>query len=324
MGGRILSSSIKDISRPVHTILYAKDTIQDALSLLQKKRVDEKIFYFYVVDEKNHLMGVVPARKLLLSSPDMKIEQLMEGPVISLGEEQKLEDAFKIFHERNLLALPVVDREGALVGAIDVEGCLEQNFDIAKPSNREDIYQLMGLTLEEKASIWRKFFLRMPWIMCNVVGGVLCALISYYYGAILSKTLLLVMFIPLVLSLSEAISMQSMVQSLQLVKRSPKNHFSIFIKSMKELKLIILMAACTGILVGLISFFWERNPLSATIIALGITLSVCATALLGAVLPLFLHRMELDPKIASGPLVLGFSDVLTMVIYLSLAMVIVF
>ncbi len=318
-----LSALVKDVVQPVHTTLKMRDTIHDALSFLQKQGIEEKIIYFYVVDDENHLTGIVPARKLLLSPPLKRVEEVMERAVIHVLEDEKLEKAFEIFHRHNLLALPVLDKEGHLLGSIDVENCLDESFDIAKACQREDAFQLMGLSLEEKASLWRKYLLRMPWIICNILGGLLCAFISYHYEAVFSKTLVLVIFIPLVLSLSEAISMQLMAQSLFYVRRNKAPRFSIFLRPFKEFKLIFFMAATTGVFVGCISLL-EGSLITSLAIALGIMASVCLTSVLGAFLPLLLHRVALDPKIASGPIVLMFSDVLTMVIYLSLAKYLVF
>lgn len=315
---------MKDVAHPVNTTLKMRDAIHDALLHLQKRGIEDKIIYFYVVDEENRLMGIVPTRKLLLSNTAKRVEEVMEGSVVHILEDQKLEDAFAIFHEHNLLALPVLDQEGHLVGAIDVEDCLEESFDVANAAHREDVFQLMGITLEEKASLWRKYLLRMPWVICNILGGILCALISYHYEAVFAKTLVLVIFIPLVLSLSEAISMQLMAQSLFYVRRSKSPRLSIFLRPFKEFKLILLMAGTTGLFVGGVSVFWDGWSIISLAIGLGIVVSVCVTAILGAFLPLLLHRMHLDPKVASGPIVLMFSDILTMVIYLSLAMTLVF
>jgi magnesium transporter len=314
-----LSSIAKDVARPIRTTLKKRETIEEAIASLQNIGHREKITYFYVLDEESHLVGIVPTRKLLLSPKTSKIEEVMETKVVHLCEEDNLQKAFEIFQHHNLLALPVVGKGGHFLGVIDVESCLQESFDIDKASHRDDIFQLMGLTLEENSSIWRKYLLRMPWILCNILGGLLCAFISAHYEAVFSQTLVLVVFIPLVLSLSEAVSMQLMAQSLYLVRKNQKKDASIFLRPLKELKLIFIMAATTGLFVGIASLFWKGVTMASFIITLGIVLSISLTALLGAFLPLVLYQMRLDPKIASGPIVLMISDVLTMVIYLSLA-----
>jgi magnesium transporter len=158
----------------------------------------------------------------------------------------------------------------------------------------------------------------MPWIFCNMFGGFLCATIANVYSEVLAKELILAMFTPLVLALSEAISMQAMTQSVIDMGR----RMNLWVQKLKslfhDLKLFSMLALTSGIIVGTVSLLWGEGLLPAGIIAVSIIVSVTVTALIGVLIPFVIHRWKLDPKIASGPVVLMLADVITITIYLAL------
>jgi magnesium transporter len=127
------------------------------------------------------------------------------------------------------------------------------------------------------------------------------------------------MFIPLVLTLSESISMQAMTQSIQLIRSHPNcfSHVSGYL--FREWKIIGLLAVSCGFLVGCVSLFWGDGIKPALTIGFGIMVSVSVSATLGLIVPLILHIRKWDPRVASGPVVLSFADVLTTFVYLTLA-----
>lgn len=312
---------IKDIVRPVATTIYEDQTIEEALMSLRHKHIEDKVVYFYVLDREEKLIGVVPTRRLLLAESILHIRDIMSASVISIGENKTLHEALEIFAQHGLLALPVVSVEGKFMGAIDVEMYIEESFDIADARHRSDIFQIIGLSLEDEKqrSILGDYRLRMPWIFCTMVGGIVCAIISHINQFVLSQILMLAMFIPLVLSLSESISMQAMTHSLQFIRRPRLTWRHIFSKCIKEWRIIGLVALTAGIAVGLISLFWGGGFLASLTLASGISVSVVASATFAIVFPIILHKTRLDPKVASGPVVLSIADILTTSIYLFLA-----
>jgi magnesium transporter len=222
---------------------------------------------------------------------------------------------------RRLLALPVVDTDNVLKGVIDVQMYLQENIDIFKEQRNQDVFQLLGMTFEEGVykSPWKSYSKRMPWILCNMAGGIACAVVSRVFQLVLGKVLILAMFIPLVLSLSESISMQSMTQSFHVLRKQNISWRKIFARMFSEIRTAILMALTSGILVGSLSLFWGSGIEVSATIAVGIIISVILSAVIGSSIPLLLHLNRLDPKVASGPVVLTISDVITTAIYLFLA-----
>lgn len=316
-----LNKLIKDCITPVEFYVRGDQTIQKNLEELQGLHIEQKIIYFYVVDEGHKLLGIVPTRKMLLSSPQALIKDIMDHSVIKAHKEQTLLDVIEIMEKNRLLAVPVVDDKGKLCGMIDVQTYMQGTFDIADTRHRLDVFQFIGLTLEEgkKFSIFEGYKLRMPWIVCNMVGGLLCAIISRYNEHVLSKVLILAFFIPLVLTLSESISMQSMTQSLQFVKQSKTNIKYLYLKALKEWKTVSLISLTAGTIIGSLSLLWGDGIMPSFVIGFGIFISVMISSFFGTLIPIILHSRKLDPRVASGPVVLTLADVLTTLIYLSLA-----
>ena len=312
---------VKDHMHPATVIVDENHTIKEAVDILRKKKCDGKIIYFYVADKDQKLQGIVSARGLLLADPKTKIKDVMERSVFCLEEDQNIQDAIEELSNRRLLALPVVDKDHRIKGTIDVQFYLEENIDAVKEQRNQDVFQLLGMTLEEGLykSPWKSYRKRMPWILCNMIGGIACAIVSHMFKLVLGKVLILAMFIPLVLSLSESISMQSMTQSFHILRKQNISWRKIWARMFSEIRTAILMSVTSGILVGALSLFWGCEMITSWTIAVGIVISVILSAVIGSSIPLFLHLNRLDPKVASGPVVLTISDVITTTIYLFLA-----
>lgn len=305
----------------VDTALLLTDTVEDALGSLRKKHIRHNVIYFYVVDAENHLKGVVSTRQLLLADPRRAINDIMTHAVVKIESHQTLREAMEVFAKKSFLALPVVDRENKLLGAIDLDVVMGEAIDISTERGRWDAFQMIGVTLEDgkRPPIFHSYRLRMPWLLCNVFSGLICAIISRVYENVLSSYLLLAFFIPLVLTLSEAISIQSVAQVLQFLRR-PRFHWpTAVVRGLREWQVVILLALTCGSLVGALSLFWDDGELVAGALGVGIMGSVTLSALFGIVMPVALHRAKLDPRVAAGPVVLMIVDILTTTFYLGLA-----
>lgn len=302
---------------PLETVIHSHVTVEEAMAVLRKKKVQQKIIYFYAVDIANNLKGVVSTRQLLLADPERKVEEIMQDAVIKVHAGQTLRDALELFARHPLLALPVVDDTGKLLGAIDVQMVTNESVE----PGSSDLFQIIGFMLEDrkKRSIFKGFKLRMPWLLCNVFSGLICALISRCFDVVLAKVLLLAFFIPLVLTLSESTSMQSMAQSLQFLRRPRFDWKLARLRGFKEWRLVNLLALTSALLVGGLSLLWGEGLLPSVAIAIGILGGVSFSALFGICMPILLHRFRLDPKVAAGPVVLMIADILTTAIYLGVA-----
>jgi magnesium transporter len=319
----LLNSKIARYTRSVETVLIDEWSIEEALARLREKPLKTKILYFYVTDREGKLVGILPTRKFLLSYPSTKIHEVMERDFIRLHVDSSVEKAMQIFVDERLLALPVIGSDDKLLGVIDVYVCIQEGFET--PLSHEfsqDIFQLIGVSLEQKQleSAWFGFRSRMPWLVFNIIGGLTCAAISDYFEVVLAQYLMLAMFIPLVLTLSESVSMQAMTMSLQSMHGSGRISLkSFFGRIWNEWRTVSLLGLVSGLGVGLASILWEGGMPPSIIIASSIYLSMCCSALFGTLLPIGLHAVKLDPKLAAGPIVLMLADIFTTFVYLGLA-----
>ncbi len=321
MSNKDLSKPISQFVRKVDTIVYIDETIEDALKRIRKKKIDLKIIYFYVLDSEEKLRGYVPTRAFLLNDPSAPIKKIMSTSIVSLTSDQKLQKAIELLESNRLLALPVVNEDKQFVGVIDVDFYLEESVDVAREKRRSDVFQLIGMVIEDKKKVspFKSYKSRMPWITCNIFGGISCAIISRVYELVLSEVIILAMFIPLLLTLSESISMQSMTQSMQSLPKKSLRMKAALKRVVSELKVVLLLSVTSAVSVGLLSLCWGQGIGPALTIGIGILFGIFFSASFGALVPIILHKRNWDPKVAAGPVVLMFADVFTTALYLSIA-----
>ena len=131
------------------TRLQAGQTVGDALEAVRKNPPTGRIVYFYVVDDADQLVGVVPTRRLLLSSPDTPVTEIMVRRVVAIPHTATVLEACEFFTMHKLLAFPVVDDEKRVVGLVDVDMYTEEMSDLDKREESEDLFQLIGVHLTE-------------------------------------------------------------------------------------------------------------------------------------------------------------------------------
>lgn len=316
-----LDKPVRDFLQPVDTHLRKDWTVGQALTGLRERQIGNQITYFYVVDADHRLQGVLPTRKLLLSAPEARLEDLMHKPALSLHQDMTLAEAMEEFAMHRLLALPVVDDVGKLLGIVDVQLYAEEAVDLAEAHRTADLYQLIGVSVQQlrRVKTFPAYRARLPWLLGNIVSGLICAVIAAVFQDVLAKVLLLAMFIPLVLTLSESVSMQSMTLALQFLHgvRAPMQRMGR--RLVAEWKTVALLAVSCGTLVAMAATFWPQGFEAAGVILLSIALSMTVAATLGTVIPISLHRRKMDPRVAAGPMVLMLVDIVTTAVYLGLA-----
>src|SRR5437762_1174167 len=158
----------------------------------------------------------------LLSGPETKIGELMVRDVITLPSTATVRDACELFLAHRFLAFPVVHNE-RMVGIVDVEVFAEGIDDLERTKQQEDLFQLMGVHLSaaQQASPWAGFTSRFPWLLCNIGGGILAAILSHAFEPLLGKLVSLALFVPVVLGLSESVGIQSVTLALLVLHGQP-------------------------------------------------------------------------------------------------------
>ncbi|MEC7839810.1 MAG: magnesium transporter [Chlamydiota bacterium] len=301
--------------------------VQEAIDYLRSHSQEVKIRYFPIVDETHKLVGVTSSHNLLLSDPIAPLNSMMATDPISLSVNDNIQTAIEQLKRHKLVALPVVDDNDILQGVVEMQVSLDSFRGEAKNSLHlkktlyNDIFQLIGISIEEgksKSSL-QGFSIRMPWLLGNLVAGFTCAAIAGYFQEVMKEAIILAMFIPLVLTLSESISMQAMTMSLNFLHTREVNWREVFQRVVQELKTALLLGFTAGLAVECIAFIMHSNELPLFIVAVSIFCSMSLSAAVGVIVPVIVHSFHLDPKVAAGPVALMFADVCATALYLGFA-----
>jgi magnesium transporter len=301
--------------------IYVNQTVGEALAALQRSKLVNRIVYFYVVDEEGRLRGVVPTRRLLLSPPSTPIADIMETNLVSLPEDATLLDACDLFVLHRLLALPIVDSEGRMVGVIDVDQYTEEVRDLDAQREADTIFQMIGVrvALLRRAPLWTVFLRRFPWLLSNITGGLACAIVAGLFHWLLSRVIALALFVPVALALAESVSIQSLTLALQLQPHRRLPWRSLLTALTREIPAGLCLGTASAALVASMAWLWHGDGRLALSLWLSITASVSLAALIGMLTPSVLFRLQRDPKVASGPLTLALADLATISLYLGFA-----
>jgi magnesium transporter len=296
-------------------------TVQQALEAIRQQGVGEKIVYFYVVDDEERLVGVLPTRRLLTAPLDRGLTDIMIGRVVAIPHTATVLDACELFVLHRFLAFPIVDEQRHILGIVDVALLTTEVLDFTEQPQMDEVFESIGFRVSEvrDASPFRAFRYRFPWLLTTITSGLLCALLASAYEATLARSLVLAFFLTLVLALGESVRMQSMTVTIQSL-RTVRPSLGWFIRAFRrEAGTAVLLGAGSGLLVGVIVWFWRGAFLPAGVIGGSIFLALCAACASGLSIPALLHSLKLDPKIAAGPVALAITDLCTLTFYFNMA-----
>lgn len=316
---QILGDPITAHMRTPPPRLRESQGVGEALGLIRKDPMPGRVVYFYVVDEEDRLRGVVPARRLLLSEPEVTIGEIMVDRAIAVPSGATVLEACEFFMLHKLLAFPVVDEERRLIGLVDVDLYTEEMAGLERRQESDDLFQLIGVHLTESEQKDPKvaFLRRFPWLLCNVAGGMLAALLADAYQDV--ATLALVTpFIALVTAMAESVSIQSVSLALLTMHGRPPSWDQFGRKLGQELLVGMLLGLGCGLVVGVVAFAWKGSARAGLSLFLGIGGGVAASAAIGLMLPYVLKLLRRDPQVASGPIALALADMVTLFCYFNL------
>jgi magnesium transporter len=312
-----LHEPILPLAQPPRIVLNPDQTIAQALDSIRASADARSIHYFYVVDDGNKLVGVVPTRGLLIAAQDKTISEIMIDNVVAIPDWATVLIASEYFATRRLLAFPVVNGSGQLLGVVDVRLFTDEVIDLARRTY-DDIFQLIGVHGTAQQSPWFAFRDRFPWLLCNIAGGLIAAFIASRFEHLLERVVVLSLFIPIVLALGESVSMQALTLTLQGLTDGPIVWKRLLGALWKEFKTATLLGLGCAAVVGLVVFAWRGQVEVAGSIFLAIMLSMIFACLLGVAIPAILRAVKADPGSAAGPVVLAAADVVTLLLYFGL------
>jgi magnesium transporter len=320
---RDLEAAIGIFTDPYPYSFHLEQTIEEVLKIIQTTEVERRTEYFYITDKKQFLKGFITLADLLYNPFDRRLSEIVDRNVLKVYEDEPLEKGLKFLAHHQLLIAPVVNRENRLIGVLEIIPNTHRFFESKKihyKHLKEDVFQFIGFSIEHRKwdSPWTEYRLRMPWLFFNLAGGLICAAISKFYKLTLEQYVVLAFFIPLVLTLSEAAAIQSMTLSFRFLHLRRVYWKQIWRRSYVEMQSSLMLGITCAILIGLFYFAWSVDIKPVTGIVVSVVAAMIAAGLCGALFPIILHALKLDPKVAAGPVVLMMADIITIAIYLTL------
>lgn len=313
-----LHDPILSFVRPPSLTLDPDESIGQALEHARALPSSNVILYCYCVDKAGKLVGYVPIRRLLTSAVEAPLRSVMIDDVMAIPSFATVLVAAEYFVNHRLLAFPVVEPSGKLVGVVDVNAFTDEVLGLARQSF-DGIYQLLGIHATAAASPWAGFKDRFPWLLCNIAGGLMCAVLSSHYEHLLNAAVVLALFIPVVLALAESVSVQSVTLTLQNMQTGAVQWRQFGRALMTEMLTAVMLGVGCGLTVALASWLWKGEALVAFVLGGAIAAAMLTACAFGVILPTLLRLARADPKIAAGPIVLAMTDLATLLFYFTLA-----
>ena len=294
-------------------------TVSDAISELQKRGADatEMVFYIYVVDSRNHLIGVCSLRQLLLVPPSTTIMSVMAHEVVSVNAETDQEDVARLVEKYDFLAVPVTDDDNKMLGIVTVDDVI----DVIRHEATEDIMKMVGTGDEyHTRSVLRSARMRMPWLLAAFLGGYIGIQFLNMFNATLEKIVALAFFLPIIIAMGGNIGITSMtivVRGLATGKIAVKQLRKVVVK---ELTVALMLGFLYGgILMALAYVQFGDVSYLGFVAGLSMFISMIMAAAIGTLMPIFLHLLKVDPAVATGPFVTSTVDSLGILVYLGMA-----
>ena len=303
--------------------------VDEAISYirLQAKTQVETIYYAYVLDQEFKLLGTVSFRDLFASSPQKKVEEIMQTDLIQIPVDMDQEQIGQIFSKHDLMAIPVIDKDGKMVGIVTFD-------DVAKAIQEEateDIHKIGAVeTLDApymQISFMEMLKKRAGWLMILFVGEMFTATALGYFEGELHKAVVLSMFLPLIISSGGNSGSQAstlIIRAMALGEIKIKDWWRVFIR---ELASGLALGLCLGLIGAIRILIWpwkvqmygEHYQFIALTVSLSVLGCVLWGTLTGSMLPFVLRKFKLDPASASAPAVATIVDVMGVVIYFTVA-----
>ena len=300
--------------------LYQDTSCKDALKSLQDQTEAEMVFYLYITDDDDRLVGVASLRALATTRSDTLLKDIMVKRVHSVRPETDQEDVAQIVAQYNYLAVPVLDADDHLIGSVTVDDVV----DVIREEATEDFLQMAGAGKDREIllkSSWENARARLPWLFASWIGGIVAATIIGAFEHMLQSIIALAAFIPVIIGMGGNIGTQS---STIIVRGMATGRIEIGSEMkvlFKEIRVGLILGGLYGLMLGLFAKFRfiDVDPMLGVVVGLSIGCSMLMAVAVGTFIPMFLRKVDIDPAIATGPFVTTSIDILGVLFYFVIA-----
>lgn len=281
---------------------------------MQAEEIDE-LYNIYVVDNDNRLKGIFPLKTMITHPSVSKIKHVMEVDPVSIKDDAPIEDVARDFEKYDLVAMPVVDFIGRLVGRITVDDVMDQ----VRESSERDYQLASGLStdVETDDSVFTQIRARMPWLLIGVIGGLAA---SWLLGLFEDFNPVLALFIPLICGTGGNVGIQSSAIIVQGLANGSLELKDSGKQILKELGVGLINALIIALVVFGYAVIFHSASISVPIsVALSVFSVVIFASIFGTFVPLTLERFNIDPALATGPFITITNDIVGVVIYMAIS-----
>ena len=295
-------------------------TVAQAIAFLRSAQPNaDEHYYLYVIDSQNHLKGVVGLRALITAQPETPLLDITNPEVKSVLPDTDQEEAVRMFSRYGLMALPVVNEHGQLVGVMTADDLV----DVMQEEHTEDIYGMGNLAPNSDLYVWspkrEMIRQRLPWMVINLGTAFFAASVISQFDHLFAVIAVLAVFQSVVAGMGGNSGTQALAIMIRGLALGEVELWQVG----KALRREAFIGAVNGLVVGLVAsvvaFFWAQNPLLGVVVGLAVWGNTLIGSLVGTLVPLLLRAFKLDPALASGILVTTATDSTGFAIFLGLA-----
>lgn len=283
------------------------DTVQKAISRLRRTSHDaDDIYMIYVVDDEGRYKGHASLKNLILARPQSKVKRIMEEELLPIPALTDQEEVAKFFTRYDFIAAPVVDTRGVMLGRITVDDVLE----VVQEEASEDILRMGGLSGEETLTtpILRSAARRAVWLIINLGTAFLAASVVRLFEQTLEKAITLAAFLPIVAGMGGNAAAQSMALVIRNIALGELTDQNAVRTLRREILIGLMNGASLGALTFFIVWFLTGSPPLATIILAALIINLLVASCSGALIPMILRAVRIDPALGSNIIVTTFTD----------------
>ncbi len=295
-------------------------SMPDCLKEMRHQAEDlDDIYNVYVVDDDDRLKGVLPLKKMITHPSVSKIKHVMEADPMSVRADMPIEDVAIDFEKYDLVAMPVVDSIGRLVGQITVDDVMDE----VREQSERDFQLASGISSDVDAddSVMAQTKARLPWLLIGIAGGILSSLILSGFEAQLAALTALAYFIPLIGGTGGNVGVQASAIVVQGLANGRLELKEFWNQMWKELRISLLNAIVISVAVCLYTIFTEPGDYALIwTVTASLFCIVIFSTVFGALVPLTLEKLKINPALATGPFIQITNDVVGLLIYVAMAM----
>ena len=302
--GSLMAKELIKVNQNWNTLKCLKEMRKQANGIKQ-------VHTIYVVNDNNKLIGLLSLRKLLLTSNDISIKEIVKKNIISVSAYERKENIANIMNKYDLVVIPVVDKHNKLIGRITIDDVLS----VVKEEAEKDYQLASGISedVEINDNILDITRARLPWLIIGMFGGILSAKIIGIFD--LENNFELTFFIPLIAAMGGNVGIQSSAIVVQSIANRSFGNESILEKLFKELRVALLNGLICSLIILLSTYLLGYNPALSATVSISLLSVIIFAALFGAFVPLSLKKIKIDPALATGPFITTINDVLGLLIY---------